>query len=278
MSVRTVRVSNVSLSATEQDIQEFFSFSGIIEYVEMKSESERSQTAFVTFKETQGAETAVLLTGATIVDQAVNIALEPDYVLPPEAIAYAASENKNAGGIASSAVQKAEDVVSNMLAKGFILGKDALNKAKSLDEKHQVISTATAKVASLDQKIGLSEKITIGATIVNDKVKEVDQKFQVTEKTKAAYAVAEQTASSAGSAIMKNRYILTGTSWVTGAFSRVSKAAEDVSQKTMEKVAEGEHGKNVPEGYAEIHTSEYPKAKGDVDDNKKPSSPKGLIL
>ncbi|GFQ03371.1 protein vip1, partial [Phtheirospermum japonicum] len=275
VQVRTVRVSNVSLSATEQDIQEFFSFSGIIEYVEMKSESERSQTAFVTFKETQGAETAVLLTGATIVDQAVNIALEPDYVLPPAASAYAASENKNAVGVASSAVQKAEDVVSSMLAKGFILGKDALNKAKSLDEKHQVISTATAKVASLDQKIGLSEKITIGATIVNDKVKEVDQKFQVSEKTKSAFAVAEQTVSSAGSAIMKNRYILTGTSWVTGAFSRVSKAAGEVSQKTMEKVAEGEHGKNMPEGYAEIHTSEYPKGAGS---DKKPDSPKGLIL
>ncbi|KAL3653802.1 hypothetical protein CASFOL_003483 [Castilleja foliolosa] len=279
MSVRTVRVSNVSLSATEQDIQEFFSFSGIIEYVEMKSESERSQTAFVTFKETQGAETAVLLTGATVVDQSVNIALEPDYVLPPAASAYiASSENKNAGGVASSAVQKAEDVVSSMLAKGFILGKDALNKAKALDEKHQVISTATAKVASLDQKIGLSEKITIGATIVNDKVKEVDQKFQVSEKTKSAFAAAEQTVSTAGSAIMKNRYILTGTSWVTGAFSRVSKAAGEVSQKTMEKVAEGEHGKNVPEGYAEIHTSEYPKGAGDDNIDKKPSSPKGLIL
>lgn len=31
-----MKVSNVSLSATEQDIQEFFSFSGVIEYVEMK--------------------------------------------------------------------------------------------------------------------------------------------------------------------------------------------------------------------------------------------------
>lgn len=29
-------MSNVSLGATEQDIQEFFSFSGVIEYVEIK--------------------------------------------------------------------------------------------------------------------------------------------------------------------------------------------------------------------------------------------------
>jgi hypothetical protein len=31
-----VKVSNVSLGASEQDLKEFFSFSGDIEYVEMK--------------------------------------------------------------------------------------------------------------------------------------------------------------------------------------------------------------------------------------------------
>ncbi|KAK4487679.1 hypothetical protein RD792_005660, partial [Penstemon davidsonii] len=273
--IRTVKVSNVSLGATEKDIQEFFSFSGVIEYVEMKSENERSQTAFVTFKEPQGAETAVLLSGATIVDQSVTIALEPDYVLPSSASAsYAASENNYAGG-AASAVQTAENVVSSMLAKGFILGKDAVNKAKAFDEKLQFTSTATAKVASLDQKIGLSEKLTMGATIVNDKVKDLDQKFQVSEMTKSAFATAEQTVSTAGSTIMKNRYVLTGASWVTGAFSKVTKAAGEVGQKTMEKVAEEEHGKNVTqnvsEGYVPIHSS------GATSENK-PSSPKGLIL
>ncbi|KAL8538363.1 hypothetical protein ACS0TY_000376 [Phlomoides rotata] len=270
--VRTVRVSNVSLGATEQDIQEFFSFSGAIEYVEMKSVNERSQDAFVTFKESQGAETAVLLSGATIVDQSVTIALEPNYTLPAAAYAVsAASQNNNAGGGAVSAAQKAEEVVSGMLAKGFILGKDALNKAKSLDERHQVTSTAAAKVASLDQKIGLTEKITLGATIVNDKVKEVDQKFQVSEKTKTAFAAAEQTVSTAGSAIMKNRYILTGASWVTGALSRV----REVGQKTMDKVAEEEHGKNESEGYTQLHAPDSPKA---ATTENKPTSPKGLIL
>lgn len=36
LQVKTVKVSNVSLSATMQDIKEFFSFSGDIEYVEMQ--------------------------------------------------------------------------------------------------------------------------------------------------------------------------------------------------------------------------------------------------
>lgn len=188
-----------------------------------------------------------------------------------------ATERANAAG-GGSAIQKAEDVVSSMLAKGFILGKDAVNKAKTFDEKHQFISTASAKVASLDQKIGLSEKINMGTTIVNDKVKEMDQKFQVTEKTKSAFAAAEQTVSTAGSAIMKNRYVLTGASWVTGAFNKVTKAAGEVGQKTKEKMAEEEQGRNSASGYVPIHAfSESPKA-SKTEEPANPSSPKGLIL
>lgn len=36
LQVKTVKVGNVSLSASEQDIKEFFSFSGDIEHVEMQ--------------------------------------------------------------------------------------------------------------------------------------------------------------------------------------------------------------------------------------------------
>lgn len=180
------------------------------------------------------------------------------------------TEDKAAGG-PESAIRKAEDVVSSMLAKGFNLGKDAVNKAKTFDEKHQFTSTATAKVASLDQKIGLSEKVSAGTTLVSDKVREMDEKFQVSEKTKTALSAAEQTVSSAGSAIMKNRYILTGASWVTGAFSKVTQAAGEVGQKTKEKVlAEEDQGKKV-EGSAQIQAaaSEQP---------SKPAPAQGLIL
>ncbi|GFZ15501.1 RNA-binding (RRM/RBD/RNP motifs) family protein [Actinidia rufa] len=260
--IRTVKVSNVSLGATLQDIKEFFSFSGDIEYVEMRSDTERSQIAFVTFKDSQGAETAVLLSGATIVDLSVNITPDPDYRLPPAASTPPlTAENKTAGG-SDSALRKAEDVVTGMLAKGFVLGKDAVNKAKSFDEKHQLTSTATAKVASFDKKIGLTEKISVGTSVVNEKVREVDQKFQVSEKAKSAFAAAEQTVSSAGSAVMKNRYVLTGATWVTGAFSKVAKAAGEVGQKTKEKVgmAEDEQRRKMVDDYAEIHLSESPKA------------------
>ena len=160
------------------------------------------------------------------------------------------TQEKVAGG-SEFTIQKAKDVVSSMLAKGFNLGKDALNKAKTFDEKHQFTSTATAKVASLDQKIGLSRKVGAGTTLVSDKVREMDEKFQVSEKTKTAISAAEQTVSSAGSPMMKNRYVLTGASWVTGAFSRVTKAAGEVGQMTKEKVLAEEDQEKKVEGSAQ---------------------------
>ncbi|KAJ6705931.1 SERINE/ARGININE-RICH SPLICING FACTOR [Salix purpurea] len=278
--VKTVKVSNVSLGASEQDLKEFFSFSGDIEYAEMKSENEQSQIAYVTFKDSQGADTAVLLSGATIVDLPVTVTLDPDYQLPPAALAaLSAAENKAPSD--ESALRKAEDVVTGMLAKGFILGKDAINKAKSFDEKHQLTSTASAKVASLDKKIGLTEKISASTTVVGDKVREVDQKFQVSEKTKSAFAAAEQKVSSAGSAIMSNRYVFTGAAWVTGAFSKVAKAAGDVGQMAKEKVgmSEEEQKRKMVDDYAQVHLSESPKASAASEQQlSKPPPAEGLIL
>lgn len=161
-----------------------------------------------------------------------------------------------------------------MLAKGFTLGKDALNKAKAFDEKHQFTSTATAGVVSLDQKMGISEKISLGTNAVNEKVKEMDQKFQVSEKTKSAFSAAEQTVTNASSAIMKNRYVLTGASWVTGAFSKVAKAAEEVGQKAKEKVTSS----SVEEEKVVNQSSEATPSAGGSDRPSKPLPAQGLIL
>ncbi|KAK7341211.1 hypothetical protein VNO80_24137 [Phaseolus coccineus] len=243
MAVRSVKVSNISSGATEQDLREFLTFPGKIEYIEMQSDKGSPQVAYVTFSNPEGAETAVLLSGAVVCGQSLNIDLAKDYALPATAASAATQQTTNAES-GESGLRKAEDVVTSMVAKGFILGKDALNRAKSFDERHQLTSTATAKVASLDQKVGFTEKISAGTVMMNDKVKEMDEKFQVSEKTKSAISVAEQSVSNAGSAIMKNRYVLTGATWVTGAYNRVAKAAEEVGQKTKEKVlAQDNQGK-----------------------------------
>jgi hypothetical protein len=228
----------------------------------LTSESERSQLAYVTFKDSQGADTAVLLSGATIVDRSVIITPVVNYQLPPDARKQSAGEKSSS---AESVVRKAEDVVSSMLAKGFVLSKDALNVARSFDERHNILSNATATVASLDRQYGVSEKISLGRAIVGSKVKEVDDRYQVSELTKSALAAAEQKASIASSAIMNNQYVSAGASWLTSAFGMVTKAAGDMSSMTKDKVDRAEEERKaimweerngLVSDYAKIHLDE----------------------
>nr|KYP50000.1 hypothetical protein KK1_028240 [Cajanus cajan] len=204
----------------------------------MERESDRTQVAYVTFKDTQGADTAVLLTGSKIGDLYVTITPVEMYQLPPDALPPSPTNQS------ADAVKKAEDVMSTMLAKGFILGKDAINKAKAFDERHHLTSNASSTVASIDRRMGFSDKLSIGTAIVNGKVREMDERYQLSELTKSAMAAAEQKASSAGSAIMSNPYILTGASWVSSAFTAIAKAAGDVSVMTKEKVEQAEVERN----------------------------------
>ncbi|KAL3635922.1 hypothetical protein CASFOL_020469 [Castilleja foliolosa] len=240
--IRTVRVSNVSLIVSKNELFKFFSFSGDIHYIEMQRESETTQAAYVTFKDSQGPDKATLLTGSTIAGLPVSITPMKNYHLPPN-VAAALTTNEPKSTMTNSAVKKAEDVVSTMLAKGFVLGMDTFNRAKSLDEKHQLTLNASATIASIDCKMGLSKKLIMGTAVVNEKVKEMNEILQVSEMTKSTLAAAEMKASGAGSALMSNRYMSTGASWITSALNVFSRVAEDVGTMTKEKVKRADEEK-----------------------------------
>ncbi|XP_068650546.1 binding partner of ACD11 1-like [Aristolochia californica] len=248
METRTVEVGHISDLATEREIQEFFSFSGDIEHIEIQRSSGETRTAFVTFKDPKALEIALLLSGATIIDQIVTITPAENYVpiieerrivenpmfVTPVAYSPPDVEPKSSSP-RRVYVMKAQDAVTNMLAKGSALGQDAVNKAKAFDEKHQLTANASAKVISFDRRVGLTEKLTVGIAVVNEKVKSMDQKLHVSDKTMAVLTVAEQKFNDTGSSVKTNRYVTAGTAWLNGAFSKVSKAGQAAGAKTREK-------------------------------------------
>ncbi|KAM0000822.1 hypothetical protein Hdeb2414_s0406g00887231 [Helianthus debilis subsp. tardiflorus] len=130
---------------------------------------------------------------------------------------------------------KAQDVVSSVLAKGSAIGQDAINKAKAFDEKHQLRANASAKVISLDKKVGLTDKFSVGISVVNQKVKSVDQRLQVSDKTMAALMAAERKLNDTGSAVKSSRYVTAGAAWLNGAFGKVAKAGQAAGTKTRHK-------------------------------------------
>ncbi|KAJ0014515.1 hypothetical protein Pint_20074 [Pistacia integerrima] len=248
MQTRTVQVKNVSDLATEREIHEFFSFSGDIELIQIQRESGQPKTAFVTFKDPKALEIALLLSGATIVDQIVSITPVENYVpilethvitvvdsdvsANPAEYNEARTSPSNSGRIYAS---KAQEVVTNMLAKGSAIRQDAVNKAKAFDEKHQLTASASAKVISFDRRVGLTEKLTVGISVVNEKVKSVDQRLHVSDKTMAAIFAAERKINDTGSAVKTSRYVTAGTAWLNGAFSKVARAGQTAGTKTREK-------------------------------------------
>ncbi|KAL2250887.1 UNVERIFIED_CONTAM: Binding partner of ACD11 1 [Sesamum indicum] len=250
MQTRTVEVKRVSDLATEREVHEFFSFSGEIEHIEIRREPGQCKTAFVTFKDPRALEIALLLSGATIVDQIVSITPAENYVPQPEirevrivdnAVSMSqentcpAAEGKMSPNNGRVYVSKAQDVVSSMLAKGSAIGQDAMNKAKAFDEKHKLRASASARVTSFDRRVGLTEKLTVGISVVNEKVKSVDQKFQVSDKTMSALMAAERKINDTGSAVKSSRYVTAGTAWLNGAFNKVAKVGQVAGTKTREK-------------------------------------------
>ncbi|CAL9107329.1 unnamed protein product [Musa textilis] len=249
MQTRSIRVANISDLAEEREIREFFSFSGDIEHIEIRGNVGSGRIAFVTFKDPKALEIALLLSGATIVDRIVSITPAEDYIPrseeqvmadnvtieAPVSIYSPTVEGKSSPGDGQVHVSKAHDVVAAMIAKGSAFRQDAISKAKAFDEKHQLMAKASAKVSSFDKRVGLSEKITVGISVVNEKVKSVDQKLHVSNKTMAALTVAEQKLNDTGTAVKTNRYVTAGTTWFHGAFGKMAKAGHVARTKTREK-------------------------------------------
>ncbi|CAF1835654.1 unnamed protein product [Brassica oleracea var. botrytis] len=69
MQTRSVNVSDL---ATVRDIQEFFSFSGNIDHIDILKNAEQSRVAFVSFTEPKALEIALFLFVCYITSSFVN--------------------------------------------------------------------------------------------------------------------------------------------------------------------------------------------------------------
>ncbi|XP_059648866.1 binding partner of ACD11 1 [Cornus florida] len=237
-----VEVTSLSPKAIEKDVNDFFAFCGTIEHVEIVRAGEYACTAYVTFKDAFAMETAVLLSGATIVDQRVCITKwgryedefdfwkRPSYNLEDETGSTSSERNRSVPS-AGEAISVAQDVVKTMISKGYVLGKDALTKAKSFDESNQVSVTAAAKVAELSERIGLADKIFAGV----EAVRSADQRYHIYDTTKIVASAAGRTAVAAASTVVSSSYFSKGALWMSDALTRAAKAAADMGSHDVQK-------------------------------------------
>ncbi|CAI8591801.1 unnamed protein product [Vicia faba] len=237
----TAEVTNLSPRATENDVHNFFGYCGVIERVDVIRHSDFDSTAYVTFKEAYALGTALLLNGSMILDQSISISLWDAYTDDNNVDeSITCSQDIHMDKFVSSpgeAFTMAQEVVKTMVAKGYVLSKDAFVMAKAFDESCSVSSTASAKVVELSNKIGLTETINSGI----ETFKSVDEKYHVTDITKSAAAVTGTTAIvvatvtgraavAASNAIVNSSYFAKGALWVSDMLSRAAKSAAELGQ------------------------------------------------
>ncbi|CAN4124423.1 unnamed protein product [Withania somnifera] len=239
----TAEVTGLSPNATENDVHDFFSFCGEIEHVDIVRAGEHACTAYVTFRNPHALETAILLSGATILDERVCITSwghyqdEFDYwnhsSWKPHEESHSSQDSQGHYFVSSAgeAVTLTQDVVKTMLSQGYVLGKGALEKAKAFDESHGLSATAVSKVADLSERIGLTDKFCAGV----EAARYMDQRYHISDTTRSAVSATGRTAISAASAVVNSSYFSKGALWMSGALSKAAQAAADLGSRGINK-------------------------------------------
>jgi len=168
---KKVIVTDISDKATEKTVKDFFLFCGKIKEFELiKDESSDKQIAYVTFERDTAAKTALMLTNAVIGDSQITVKSADD---------KNQSEGDDSSDISCGLRQedKPQGVIfAEILASGYQLQDSVVERSIEFDAKYGVSSTfkqylaqVQANLKDLDQKFQLTETVTTRATDINNK-------------------------------------------------------------------------------------------------------------
>jgi len=258
---KSVSVSNISPSADEKTVSDFFSFCGKITKLYLKRDEAPAETssAIVQFETESAAKTALLLTNALIIDRPIT-------VLPysqTTSDSYSASSNQPQSTLTPVPEAKITtrefnvpdeqrtktSVIASLLAAGYVLTNDAFDKAKEVDEKHMIslqakiaLEQVKVKAHEIDKQLGLSEKAATLQNLASEKVKQIDEQLHISEKAKEAANTVKTTATNVAKQVSENPTISKGVTTVkdtaTNIKTSVSNVFNDYKEQTQKAIEE----------------------------------------
>ncbi|KAI5896368.1 uncharacterized protein SCHCODRAFT_02614629 [Schizophyllum commune H4-8] len=141
MSDYTVHVSNLSATTTEETLKNFFSFCGSI-----KSVDHSGTAATIHFEKPSSVKTAVMLNGGTLDGSAIAVTADADH---PDA-----HDGPSDGTTIDQADKPRAAVVAEILAKGYKLTDDILQRAIEVDKQRGISQRFIAYLQNLDKTLG----------------------------------------------------------------------------------------------------------------------------
>jgi len=263
--VRSVLVTNISPSANEKTVSDFFSFCGKINQLYLKKEEGKDTSAAVIQFETESAaKTALLLTNALIVDRPITVTAyvqsgpaaessadpTPSPMTDNAPVDASKIENKDFGGVSDEDRSKTS-VVASLLAAGYKLASDALEQAKKLDERNNfsaraqvVVDQVVVKAQQIDAQYGISTKANAAVKQVQETAAKVNETYGVSDKAAAAVAtvssaaaVGVELAKGAVEKAQENATVKKGVDTAKTAAAAVSDKINEVTQQTKQEIS-----------------------------------------
>jgi hypothetical protein len=208
------------------------------------------QHAVVEFGSESAAKTALLLTHALIVDRPITVDVFTGQVqvqVSPSAQAAQTAVAEQAAkpyDVADDERSKTSVVVS-LMAAGYVVGTEALQKAKDLDEKHMIslqlkvgAEMLKAKAHELDQQYHISEKAQALKNAAEAKAKSVDEKYHITEKATMLKDTAAAGAASLAQKAQQNETVQKGVAVLAAVGASIKQKVQEVKDETLKVAAE----------------------------------------
>jgi len=245
---RSVLVTNISPSATNKTVADFFAFCGNISGLTMRTQSgstENVQEAVIEFSQEAATKTALLLTNALIIDRPITVSRytgESETTYQNTRV-YTEAEIENKPHDLPAGQRSQTSVVASILAAGYQLAAGTLDAAKTYDEKYSVTDQIYAGAASVQKAVSdIDHQYQVSSTAASwykaaaDKLSEVDQKYGVSQSTAAAF----KTADNAVKSVVEHPTVVSATQTVkdTGASLLEKPYVKDVVEQYNAVVGE----------------------------------------
>jgi len=263
---RAVFVSNISPNATEKTVSDFFSFCGRITSLTLRREAnsvDAAQEAIVVFETDSAAKTALLLTNALIVDRPITVVSHT-----PSATEELSLEKPQGDSITvrpqtvPDSERSKTSVVASMVAAGYVLGSDAIGRAKEIDEKHMIslqikvgAEQIKAKANEIDRQLHITETATAIKTAAIVKAKEVDEKLHISEKVGAAAEIAKQQATALATKANENETVAKGVNMVKAVGTTIQQGFQNLKEESIKAIEEKKQSKEAAGAAAAASTT-----------------------
>jgi len=185
-----VYVTNISPSASEKTVTDFFSFCGKINSMTLRTLEGGTKEAVIEFQTDAAAKTALLLTNALIVDRPIAVvpytgpAQQSDEQVSHES-KVDADEIQQQHHTVPDQERTKTSVIASLLAAGYSLGADAVDKARSYDEEHGLSQTIMGKAQQINEQYKIGQTASAWSSAAYSWWSGVDQSLGISQTASA---------------------------------------------------------------------------------------------